>query len=508
MKALNPLPVLVLLAAGCAAAPPAPRALEFSRLYLERAEAADRAPPVPAPEGAETGDAPVPVEPATGAALPRPHDPADEIRGLLAPSPVRLDELRRRAADDSALTALLAAPVTEEDLAVLAWLRAPAVAAARERVEAARNSYRQSLDLEDLVALYRSFLRDTDLRVGPDSSRRGTGAIAPSPNVTEISLEVAKRTVDMAFQDLRAVVRDTAARARRLHADAARLREARTILGEEVALDDQLVRVLRARYEAGRGSHGGVLTFESRLERLRTELAVLGEQEAALRAGWNALLDRPGDAPVTLGVDAAGPGRLPAPDGTAALVEEALANRPEFLAASLAAERAALGVRLAETMTLPRMDVGSSRFERERAGEAGVQRGAVFPAPGRMVMSRADFGVREAQVEEMRARSRSMEAVREGMRNRVRAEVQGAVFAADAAHRRASTLADEVVPRAVRALASIQAGYESDRESYLDLLDAVRRLLDARLGLADARRDLGHARALLLEAIGVETTGR
>lgn len=506
MKTQSVLIAIALFASGCASSTPEPQALDFSAAYLKREVTRGSSPASPSPE---TTAGPTALQDPEGTAdLPGPYGVSDEIRGILSSSEDRLEELREVSSDDARLAAFLSNPVSEEDLAALAWLRSPGVVAARDRVEAARTSYRQSVDLEDLVAVYRSFLRDTEVRVGPERSRREAGAIAPSPGVTQISMEIAGRTVEMAFQDLRAAVRDAAARAMRLHADAARLREARTIVAEEVRLEDQLVRVLRSRFEAGRGGQAGVLTFESRLERLRTDLAVLGEQESAIRSAWNALLNRPEDAPASLLVVPASPVMLPSTGETGALVARALRERPEYRTALLAEERAALAVRLAETMTLPRMDVGSSRFERERAGEAGAQRGATFPAPGRMVMPRADFGVREAQVQEMRARASSMGRAREAMGNRVANEVSQAAFTVDAARRRIETLEREVLPRAERALAASRAGYEADRESYLDLLEAVRRLLDARLGLADGRRELTHAKALLLESTGVVTTRR
>jgi outer membrane protein TolC len=154
------------------------------------------------------------------------------------------------------------------------------------------------------------------------------------------------------------------------------------------------------------------------------------------------------------------------------------------------------------------MDLGTSRFERERAGEAGEQRGAAFPDSGRMVMPRADFGVRDAQVSEMRARRQSADAARDATRDSVRTDVRRALFAVDAATQRVAVNESAVVPLAEQSLQAVQGAYEGNRSGYLDLLDAVRRLLDARLGLADARRDLVRAHASLLRAVGVRTSQR
>jgi outer membrane protein TolC len=397
-------------------------------------------------------------------------------------------ELRRLA------TELPARALTRDELAALAYLRSPAVRAARARVEAARTGYAQSADLADLVALYRSFLRDTQTRVGPDKSRRATERIAPSPNIDALSGELVQKTIDIAFQDLRRVVRDTVAEAGRAHADAVRLKEARRVLRDDVALHKALVAVLRTRFEAGLVSQAGLLAFRARLEALRTELEILDEETAVVRARWNRLLSRPENAAVVLDV---------APSGTPADEKDAeYGESQELRAAVLAAERATVAVRLAETMTLPRMDLGSSRFERERAGEAGVQRGEVFKEPGRGIMPRWDFGVREAQVTEMRARLQTTERARDAERDRIATRVREALYAVDASWRRWSIHDREIVPLAERSFQSTRGAYEGNRAGYIELLDSARRLLKARLQRIDARRDHAHARARLLEATG------
>ncbi|MHC4957720.1 MAG: TolC family protein [Planctomycetota bacterium] len=487
---------LLAIAAACASAPtaPQPEELPFAVAYLDRATAAVAAENDSAPDRA-------PVM------RPRPT-PADETRGLLETRPDRIDELRKLASEDAALTALLGTPVSRTDLETLAWLRSPAVHGARDGYEAARTGYRQSTDLQDLVALYRSFLRETKTRVGPEKSRRATAGIAPYPNVDALSGELVDRSVAIAFENLRRTVRDVVAAAERAHADAARLAAARRIIAADVELHESLVKVLRARLESGKTTQAALLAFQSRLESLRTELEVLRQKDAAVRARWNRLLSRPEGAPVNLDV----PPAPPAPDtagpdaGTA--IEKALAEHQELRIATLAAERAAVAVRLAETMTLPRMDVGSSRFERERAGEAGVQRGATFPEPGRMTRPRSDFGVREAQVTEMRARSNAAQRSRDAARDATQADARGALFGQDAARRRWLVHSKDVVPLAERAFESSRGAYEGNRTGYIELLDAARRLLRARLGLVDTRRDFAHARARLLQAVGIRTAGR
>ena len=125
-----------------------------------------------------------------------------------------------------------------------------------------------------------------------------------------------------------------------------------------------------------------------------------------------------------------------------------------------------------------------------------------------MVMPRHEFGVREAQVTEMRARQRAAQSAKDAAHDRTQAGVRDALFLLDAARRRWLVRRGDVVPLAERSFASTRGAYEGNRTGYIELLDSARRLLQARLGVIDARRDFAHARAGLLLAVGVRTAPR
>ncbi len=493
---------LWMFALGCASsapptsAPRKPAETAFAAGYLDRPTAA----PTPRPDTSK-GPGKTPARaPMKQTAKQTPKETA-ETRGLLRVAPTRLVELRRIAGDDALVTAALNKPFSVEDLEALAWLRSPDVAAARARVEAARTGLAQAADLRDLVGVYRAFLRNTNTRVGPERSRRAAARIAPSPNVDALSGEIVNDSIGIAFEALRKTVRGTVAAAERAHADAARLAAARRILDDDVELHEALVEVVRARFEAGRASQAALLTFRARLDALRTERAVLDDEATLIRARWNRLLRRPEAAPV--GFDMVAPVPLPGTPSHAETIKRAAGERQEQRAAALRLSRARSAVRLAETMTLPRFDLGSSRFERERAGEASVQRGAIFPEPGRMIMPRADFGVREAQVAEMRARAEAAERTLDGIRDATETGVRRALVALEAARKRWLVHDTKLVPLARQAFEAERGAYESNRTGYLELLDRARALLDRRLRQADLRRAHAHAHAGLLEAVGV-----
>jgi len=486
--------LLTAVAGACAARPatlPEPEDTTFAAAYASRREA-----------GVAPGDS-VKRSRAREIASAPVRTAAEELRGLLRIGEGRLEELRAAAVDDGRIDVLLEEPLSAPELEALAWLRSPAVRAARERVRAVRTSIAQAADLRDLVGTYRAFLRDTKTRVGPEESRRATAAIAPSPNVAALSSAIVADDIAIAFQALRRAGRDTVASASRAHADAARLATARRILDEDIFLHERLVDVVRARVETGRTTQAALLAFQGRLDTLRVRRTVLDDEAAAVRARWNRLLRRPENADLRLDVtvtEAVPSG--PVPDAKEA-VRRALEDRPEHRMARLRERRARTAVRLAETMTLPRFDLGSSRFERERAGEASVQRGAVFPKPGRVAMPRGDFGVREAQITEMRARAAAATHAREASRDTTRTVVREALSALQAARRRWLVHESRLVPLARQAFDAARGAYEGNQTGYLEVLDHSRTLLDRRLRRADASRDHAHARAALLEAVGV-----
>ncbi|MEN8149188.1 MAG: TolC family protein, partial [Planctomycetota bacterium] len=406
--------------------------------------------------------------------------------------------------DEVAVRTIVSKPFGVGDFARLAMRRSEAVAVARAKLEAARTGYRQAADLDDLASLYRSFSRDLDTRVGPPRHRRPVEAVASPPGVNALSGEIADRQVALARERLRSVEFDVEAAARRAHATVAWWAESKRIVAEDLDLMEGLLTVLLARLEAGQADQAGYLAFSAAVARRRTDLAVLEDRAPSLRARLNRLLARAEDAPLSLDLvpEAGGAGSIQ--DEDEAVVERARAESPATRMASLRAERAAIAVRMAETMTRPRFDTGSSRYERERAGEAGVDRGPVFPEPGRMTMPRPDYGVREAQATEMRARAEALAAAARDARFRTAATVRDALFAVTAANRRKKTLTEDIVPLARLALRASRGAYEGNRSGYLDLLEAARRLVRARLDRAGATRDVAVARADLLVAAGFD----
>ncbi len=416
----------LILVAACATPPatPDPAAVPFASLYLAR-----------------TPDARLPTEmpkPTVTSPL-KPPGAAEEVAGILE-GPL----------DDSGDVAKKA--MTQGELEILAYRRSPGIKQARERYRAALTGYAQAADLKDLVDMYRAFVRN-----GVSTNR-----IPAYPDVHALSGEVVARTVAIAFEQLRASIRDAVAAAGKAHADAARLHAARMIVAEDVALHESLLAILKARYEAGKAGQAGLLAFDARLAKMRTELEILDRQEAAVRARWNRLLDRSATAPVQLAVTAATPEAPPA--------KTPIERRQELRIAALAAERAAIGVRLAEAMNV--------------------------------VRPRKDFGVRDAQITEMRARQRAAVQHREAVGRNAQAEAADALFRVEASWRRWKVHKDQVVPKTEGAYKAALAAYEGNQTGYIELLDSARRLLAARLKQVDVRRDHAHARADLLRATG------
>lgn len=466
---------VVLTACEAVPRPVEPDRVDFAARLVERADAARHT--ATADGGGASEPSPLPD---ASLEMPAARGRADAWDGVLD---VPSESLGTVAADPERLSTLLSEPVSADTLAALAVLRDPRIDAAWARYEAARTGYAQSADLTDLLRRYRSFLRGVETGVGPGRSRMVRMGGAPYPDVETLSAELADRMARMAFEDVRQAVRDVVAESWRVHADAARLARRRAILVEQVGLEEGLVDATEARLESGRASQAAYLALTSRLDELRADLEDLDDRRDQVLAGWNRLLSRPADAPADL--DVAFGATDPAPLDDDAWADRALASRPEVRRAELSVERAELAVRMAATMSRPRRD----------ARPTDAPPGAVPP--------RADFGVRDAQVAEMRAVAEAARRQATGVRDATAEATRSALAELRTAHRRVAVLRDDVVPRAADALESVHAAYAADRQSYLDLLEAERRVLRARLDLATARERVVDARARVLLATGL-----
>jgi cobalt-zinc-cadmium efflux system outer membrane protein len=155
----------------------------------------------------------------------------------------------------------------------------------------------------------------------------------------------------------------------------------------------------------------------------------------------------------------------PAPELNA-LAQEALANRPDLLAAQRQEERAGAAVALARQQRIPEVSLSLNYMEQGAVQPPTISFGAQFPLP--------IFYLQQGEIAKAEADLRSQRVLREKARAQVLLEVQTSRAAVDANRKLVERMRGRLLDRARRARDLVQVQYEKGAASLLELLDAQR----------------------------------
>jgi len=263
-----------------------------------------------------------------------------------------------------------------------------------------------------------------------------------------------------------------------------------------VTLVRQFADIASAKYATGSISQRDVLSSVVELSRLHERLIALTEREQLAMAALNTLLDRAPETPVGALADPPELSVLPPTDALQAL---ALEHEPGLRVASLETTRAEAALAAAIAQYKPDFQVSGGYMvmpDRTDAWMASV--GISWPgAPWSRKRLDAEKALAEAQVSATDARRRAAE-------NEVRLAVHQAWVRVQSAGERLALIESSVLPQAGQTVAVARVGYESDRGSFLALIDSQRVLLDAQLDYYRARADRAQAVADLERVVGVD----
>jgi outer membrane protein TolC len=266
-----------------------------------------------------------------------------------------------------------------------------------------------------------------------------------------------------------------------------------------VALLRQFADIAATKYSTGRMSQQDVLASVVELSRLHEELVGLREREGLAAAMLNTLLDRAPERPVGPLAD---PIDLPALPPTADLQALALTHEPGLRVAGLEVERAEAALASAIADYKPDFGVSGGYMVMPNGTDAWTA-GVSLTWPGAPWSRRrldAEKAVAAADVSASEARRRAAE-------NEVRLAVHQAWLRVASARERVALLGSSVLPQAEQAVDVARAGYESDRGSFLALIDSQRVLLAARLDYHRARAERAQAIADLERVVGIDLAG-
>ena len=240
------------------------------------------------------------------------------------------------------------------------------------------------------------------------------------------------------------------------------------INGQHVALLERLKQSAEAQYSVGRGSQQDPLQAEVELAHLEHHRIVLGTRRGIATAQINGLLHRAPDAAIP-----APPASLAPPDPptqtTAQMQERALAARPELRARDARVRGAESAVDVAERAYFPDFTVGGAYNSMWMGVAHQFTVGASINVP-------LQIGRRDAAVDEAEARLTRSRSDLEGLVDDVRLEVERARLRAVEAHHVVALYESRLLPAGRDQVAAAEAGFATGRNSFLALIDAERNL--------------------------------
>jgi outer membrane protein TolC len=301
----------------------------------------------------------------------------------------------------------------------------------------------------------------------------------PWPGKRGLRGAAALASAEAAGESERVLARELAARAERLWAEWWYVHEALARNAEESRLVEELAPVAEAQYAAGLGLQQDLLRVQTRALRLEHHRLVLGQRRAALRAEINALRGRPADAPL------AEPAPMPpapvvAPEDE--LADALLAGHPALARLDASLDGAHARLQLAQKDYWPDFRVYTGYVGTMDPAQKRWQIGAEINLP--FGGDRRRSAVSSAELEQDR-----LQAERDDLAFRLRAELASALSRLDEAEQTVALYRDRIVPLSRQGLDAARADFESGRGEFANVIDAETALLDARLTLARARAD-------------------
>lgn len=265
---------------------------------------------------------------------------------------------------------------------------------------------------------------------------------------------------------------------------------------ENKELVGQFLKSAEARYSVGKATQSDVLKAQVELAKLTNERVTLGQMRQTAVARLNALLNRPTQEAI----------------GTTVFKTEMRSNKfewnslekltleknPDLLEVESAVKRQEASLRLARFEYLPDFMARSEnrQFNGERPQEYDAFLGMTVPLWG--------FKKQRSQVKEAKALLDEAHANFQQTKNAVLFEVQDALVRVESNQRLAALYETSVLPQAQQSLKSAVAGYESDRNDFLSLIDAQRNLKTFQLEYYDSIVKLEQSFADLERTVGTD----
>ena len=306
---------------------------------------------------------------------------------------------------------------------------------------------------------------------------------------------IARTDATLMQHDLESMTRDVVMMVKEAFFDLSAVQKAADITRHDAEVLRRIAKLAEALYTTGQRTEQDLLKAQSEVTMLQQRLLELATQENALQAKLNTLLNRRPDAPL-------GQLTLPPPIPDAGRLERlfdvAVANSPEVHAEETRIGRYELERQLMQKESLPDYRLG---LEYRHLGRSDDMMMFTISVDLPLWEDKYEASVREA--EKMKAASAASKTAAE---HRSAFEVQDAGFKLQTARHTLDLYRKELIPQAEARFHASEAGYQTGKVDFMDLLESQRFLLNARVMAAMAEGNLGMQAARLERATGMDLT--
>jgi outer membrane protein, heavy metal efflux system len=409
-----------------------------------------------------------------------------------------------------------------DSLVALALAVNPEIRAARARTEAARARIGPAGTLPDpMLGVGIMNLPVSEPAYGDMMTMNAlaVGQLFPFPGKLSLARRIAEQELAATEARLRAVQLEVAARVRQSYYDVAFLDHALEVLQRNQTLLVNFIQVTESRYGVGTGGQHDVLKARVEAARLAGEAVALTEQRGAALARLNALLARASATPVANT-------RIPERVARAAVAGPASAIR--FTSSALGARAAdspfppveqlqERAIRDSPVLRAHELEIGAQAMRLDLAGKAhlpdfdvSLQYGQRVDRPDMLsVMVSAPVPLRKGSrqdpaVTEARAKLAALQAERDAMVNRLRADIAERYAELERTRAQLALFVKSIIPQGRAALESATAAFQVARADFLTLLENQMTLFDYETGYFRALVDFAKNLAELERIVGQE----
>jgi len=423
------------------------------------------------------------------------------VRSIFLSSLTFLIAWNARAADGD--EAELARSARLETIVRVALERNPDLAENRARARAAQARSDAASRLPDLEAKYEQWGVPLQRPYALDEAQMlmvGVRQTFPAWGSLDARGRAAAEEAGGVQDASRARRQEIAAQVRRTYAAYYRSDQELRLHLEHVGLTSRILELARLNQRTGHGSLQDVLRLEVELTRVHTDVARLEREQRSSRALLNALMNRPGDAPLGPPEDLS---ITPRTD-VAALERNIDANRPEVAAGARTIRRdEALVDSARRSGRFPQLMLGLDywympTFPSDMRHAYSAMVAITLP----WLSGRHGAEQREAE-ESLQADRHALEATK----NTVRYQLRDAAARVDSARQSFSIIDQDVLAQAKRSLEATQAAYAAGQGDAVGLLDALRSYLQVRIERVRALAELAVSEADLERAAGTLAAG-